>query len=221
MVVIDRPTNQAFLDKAFGRIGLTCRTAPFGRGVEVLGLCRGSIAADAGLHAGDTILSINGTLVESHEHAIELIDEDIETAEIVWHADNRTVEIVKGHMGKKLGLTVTNNPEGSGVVVVGLELGGLARDMMSVGEVILAVDGEFAEDHARTIELVDGNDDVLTFLLGPPVADLDHVLQNASRYGWSKEVDPCEIAVNVPQPLVDRTQCRSTASAFSTPLQTI
>ena len=72
-------TRKVVLNKAHGRVGLdTCRPPTCGVGGEVAMVADGSLAADAGVCVGDTVLSVNGKLVRSHAQAIELVDaEDI------------------------------------------------------------------------------------------------------------------------------------------------
>ena len=61
--VLARPTREVYLDKREGRIGITCTTT-YG-GVLVSALEEGSLASQCGLFVGDTLLSVNGSLVES------------------------------------------------------------------------------------------------------------------------------------------------------------
>ena len=92
-------TRKVVLNKAHGCVGIeTCRQPTCGVGVEVAMVVDGSPAADAGVCVGDTVLSVNGTLVRSHAQAIELVDaEDI--VELVLPNDTRMVEIVKPGSG--------------------------------------------------------------------------------------------------------------------------
>ena len=126
-------TRKVVLNKAHGCVGIeTCRQPTCGVGVEVAMVVDGSPAADAGVCVGDTVLSVNGTLVRSHAQAIELVDaEDI--VELVLPNDTRMVEIVKPGSGCELGVTVFNNPHGSGVVVGKLVPGGLDPNEAAFG----------------------------------------------------------------------------------------
>ena len=62
--LLARPTREVLLDKAQGRIGITCTTL-YGSGVLVSALEEGSLASRCGLFVGDTLLSVNGVLCES------------------------------------------------------------------------------------------------------------------------------------------------------------
>ena len=212
------PTRLCLIDKAFGRLGITCRNTHDGLGVEISGLESDSIAPEHGMCVGDTLLSVNGQLCESvridprrprrgrrprdsypaqyerqrsplpppslapqHQHAISLIDAS-PILELVLTADTRPVCIETAWVGRKLGVTVANHFNGqSGVVVIGLESGGLAAQHLSLGDVILSVNNELVGDHTRAVDLLDSNQGEVHLLLGPPAANLDALIDEASK----------------------------------------
>jgi len=179
--IVERPTRLCLIDKAFGRLGMTCRNTHDGLGVEISGLESDSIAPEHGMCVGDTLLSVNGQLCESHQHAISLIDAS-PILELVLTADTRPVCIETAWVGRKLGVTVANHFNGqSGVVVIGLESGGLAAQHLSLGDVILSVNNKLVSDHTRAVDLLDSNQGEVHLLLGPPAANLDALIDEASK----------------------------------------
>jgi hypothetical protein len=64
------------LDKRRGKIGLTVENNPgaAGVGVVVKSIPPDGVAAAAGLRVGDTLFSIDGTLVYAHDEAVALVD---------------------------------------------------------------------------------------------------------------------------------------------------
>ena len=66
-LVLAAPTRQCIIDKSKsnGRIGVTCCNKANGAGVLVGGLEEGSLAVQEGVLVGDTVLSVNGSLVHS------------------------------------------------------------------------------------------------------------------------------------------------------------
>jgi len=200
-VDLDRPTRTLPLDKSLGRVGITCFNAASGVGVVIASLVEGSVAREAGLNVGDTVLTINERILRTHEEAVELIDTS-DSLELVTFGDTRVVELAKGGNGKKLGLTVTNNPESAGgVVVAGLVRGGLASNFLQLGDVIIAVDEQIVNTHQEAIALVDNNPDLLTLLVGPKVHDLERMLERATSFGRSKGTEVCEVEISMGAPL--------------------
>ena len=64
------------LDKRRGKIGLTVENLPgaIGVGVLVKSIPPDGVAAAAGVAVGDTLLSVDGTLVFTHAEAVALVD---------------------------------------------------------------------------------------------------------------------------------------------------
>lgn len=110
--------------------------------------------------------------------------------ELVVVGSTRRVTLRKGGAGSPpIGLTVADRHDGgAGVVVIGLQPGGLALRQMRLGDTILSVNGSLVESHADAIELVDqAPDGACTFVLGPPYADLHAVLNSvAATTTWSE-----------------------------------
>ena len=193
-------TRKVVLNKAHGRVGLdTCRPPTCGVGGEVAMVADGSLAADAGVCVGDTVLSVNGKLVRSHAQAIELVDaEDI--VELVLPNDTRTVEIVKPGIGCELGVTVFDNPHGSGVVVGRLVPGGLAAQALSVGDIVLAIDDNLVPDHRTAVELMDGNPNVLRLLVRERTmseAELEGAIKCLRVTARSASVGVCDVQLSM------------------------
>ena len=176
--VLARPTRSVRLDKRRGRVGLTCRTEPCGHGVQVAALEPGSVALAAGLFVGDVLLSINGVLVSDHRHAIELIDA-AHVLSVVVDARTREVTLDKRSSNRDVGLTVSDRIDGgSGVVVTGLQPGGLAIQRLALGDTILSIEGCLVEGHADAITRVDQADATFRLVIGERCdgADLQAVL---------------------------------------------
>ncbi len=67
----------------------------------------------------------------------------------------------------ELGLTITNNAHGKGVVVSALLDGSLAAAAgLNVGDVIVSVNGTLAADHFVAIEAIDAARGMLALVLG-------------------------------------------------------
>lgn len=180
--VLARPTREVLLDKAQGRIGITCTTL-YGSGVLVSALEEGSLASRCGLFVGDTLLSVNGVLCESHQEAIELIDAE-PVVRLVVHANTREVQISRRHSGgaNGVGLTVADRVDGgAGVVVIGLAPGGLSIRHLRLGDTILAVDGVLVSSHSDAIARIDASDDAFALVLGEPADNLSQILSSVHQ----------------------------------------
>lgn len=190
-LILAVPTRRFVIDKAFGRVGITIQNKVDGRGVLVEALEQNSLAAEHGVLVGDTVLSINGVLVHTHDEAVELVDSQ-PVVEMVVAADTRQVVLDKAS-GRKIGVTVANNvdrrgrPFGEGVVVIGLEgRDTLAATRLQLGETILSIDGMLVSDHESAIRLIDDNPGALSLVVGPPVDDLRAVLSRSSVHDSSE-----------------------------------
>jgi len=190
-IVLAAPTRQCIIDKSNGRIGITCCNKANGFGVLVGGLEEGSLAVQEGVLVGDTVLSVNGSLVHSHDEANRLIDSS-EVVSMVLAAGTREVVLNKGS-GRKVGVTVANNiGGGAGVVVIGLEASDtLAATQLEIGEILLSVDGALVSDHADAIARMDDKSGSLRLVVGPRVRDLHAVLSAGSASANGKS-DPCK-----------------------------
>ena len=160
---------------------------------------------------GDTVLSVNGTLVRSHAQAIELVDaEDI--VELVLPNDTRMVEIVKPGIGCELGVTVFDNPHGSGVVVGRLVPGGLAAQALSVGDIVLAIDDNLVPDHRTAVELMDGNPNVLRLLVRERTmseAELEGAIKRLRVAARTASVSVCDVQLALDVCAADGTAATS------------
>ena len=68
-------TREVTIDKRQGDCGMTCAGAGFiTRGVLLKRIAKGSLADRANLYCGDTILSVNGKLVNHHSECVKAID---------------------------------------------------------------------------------------------------------------------------------------------------
>jgi S1-C subfamily serine protease len=144
-------TRSIIVDKNAGRIGVTCTNSA--DGVLVSMLEDGSIASDAGLCVGDHLLSVNGRLTATAQEAIDRIDAAPDMVQLVVRASTRRVTLRKRAGSTPVGITVADRVDGGacGIVVVGLEAGGLAIRQLVLGDVILSIDGErLALPHAHT-----------------------------------------------------------------------
>ena len=143
--------------------------------VEVCGLDPCGECAACGLGVGQVILSIEGELVDSHEQAIGLLERASHCCSLVVEDGTRLLTLNK-HEGF-VGLTLADNPDGPGVVVVGLAPGSLAIHAgVQLGDVIRSVNHELVDDHASAIRLVDAPVDRLTLVLAAETAQLGDVL---------------------------------------------
>jgi len=211
-------TRKVVLNKAHGCVGIeTCRQPTCGVGVEVAMVVDGSPAADAGVCVGDTVLSVNGTLVRSHAQAIELVDaEDI--VELVLPNDTRMVEIVKPGICCELGVTVFNNPHGSGVVVGKLVPGGLAAQALSMGDIVLAIDDNLAPDHRTAVELMDGTPNVLRLLVRERTmseAELEGAIKRLRVAARTASVGVCDVQLALDVCAADGTAASTREQTWS------
>ena len=174
-------TRRVTLDKSRGRIGVTLSSPHIGSGVQVAALESKSLAFDAGLYVGDTILAVNGWRVTDHSDAVETIDDADHFVELVVIACTRELELRKTR-GTKIGITLTDRLDGgAGVVVVGLQPGGAAIRMLELGDTLLSVEGSLVRSHAEAIEMIDSAPERVRMVVGARVADLCAVLDAVSH----------------------------------------
>lgn len=206
-LVLERPTRRVKLDKARGRIGVTLSNV--GCGVQVCALEEGSLALQAGLFVGDTIVSINGALATAHEEAVAMIDAS-RVVEFAVVACTRQLVLPKGAVGTLVGVTVADRLDGgAGVVVIGLQPGGTAIRHLQLGDTLLACDGVLVSTHREAIERIDDARGRLTLVVGERCADLSQVLrsvdQSTSVGEAAVEAPGCEPVFTRHAPLHERS----------------
>ena len=122
-------------------------------GVVIGGLRADSICKPAGLCVGHLLLSINETLVTTHQHAVRLIDSATRIVDVVYR-DNLTVltltptthhETHHEHL-----LELHDAPHGMGVVVDRVSAAeALAAAGLAEGDVIVSIDDELLRSAER------------------------------------------------------------------------
>jgi serine protease Do len=134
----------------------------------------GGPAAEAGIQPGDIIRQVNGETVEGPRELARMIaamDPGAEVEVLVWrNGDEQTVPVTLGQLEEErqarldtpdpaepsslegLGLTLTPNRDGEGVLVSGIEDGSPAAERgIATGDVIVSVAGERVSD-VRSVE---------------------------------------------------------------------
>ena len=143
----------------------------YGPGVIVSSLGSGT-AVRAGLKVGDVIEYINGTKLESHEQAFEVM-RACKCRDLAFSVvgSPRKVSIDKTQPGKveiTLG-TVTygvGRKKAPAVEVQSVGLMGLAHsEGISAGDVILAINGSLVEDHQSAILMIDSAEAVIELVV--------------------------------------------------------
>jgi len=172
-------THRAMVDKSTGKVGITCRNrTEKGRGVQVSNLVPGGSAQRAGIMVGDVLLSVGGTLVDHHEHAIELVDASETRFEMVLLGTTRCLVLNK--MLGDVGVTFANNiRQEPGVVVVGLEPGKLAvQSGVQLGDVVLSINGQLVDSHGEAVQYLDAATAQVYLVLSSEKADISGVLSD-------------------------------------------
>lgn len=135
--------SQVVVFKRAGRLGVSAVDAPNRHGAVISGLCENSVAAAAGLHVGDIVVTVNGHMVGGHRDCIEAIDGAADRVAFVLARPTREVFLDKAQ--GRIGITCTTD-YGSGVLVSALEEGSLAsRCGLFVGDTLLSVNGVLCE----------------------------------------------------------------------------
>ena len=178
--VLARKTREVCLDKAYGRIGITCTSTD--GGVQCSALEEGSLALQCGLYVGDTLLSVNGQLVSSAQQSIDLIDGS-PVVRLVVVAATRALVIDKRISGNlPVGITVADRVDGgAGVVVIGLQPGGIGIRQLRLGDTILSVDDVLVTNHASAIAAIDRADGHFRLVLGENAPDFHEVLSSVHQ----------------------------------------
>ena len=155
-------TREVSLDKREGDCGMTCSAASYvKRGVLLKRIAKGSLADVAKLYPGDTIVSVNGTLVNHHTEAVAAIDQVADMVKIVVLGESQEVEILPKTATNKaaLGITLTSHEaptDGVGVRVQSVVADGRAAAAgLTAGDTLLAVDGVLCTDHQQAIKMLD------------------------------------------------------------------
>ena len=145
-------TRRATIDKRLGDCGMTCAAAAhIVRGVLLKRIAKGSLADNASLYPGDTILAVNNKLVNHHAEAVAAIDALSDLVHLTILGESQEVEIEND--GGPIGVTLTNHDDptdGAGVKVLHVEPGGkCARAGISSGDTLLSVNGILCTDHEQ------------------------------------------------------------------------
>ena len=129
---------------------MTCAAAAHcTRGVLLKRIAAGSLASQAQLYPGDTILSVNNVLVHHHAEAVAQIDACQTEVKLVMLGESTEVTVPPPSSGsfhdEKLGLELRDHDsplDGAGVRVAHVELGArCARAGLTTGDLLLAVNG--------------------------------------------------------------------------------
>lgn len=155
-------TREVVLDKRLGDCGMTCAAAKHtNRGVLLKRIAKGSLADVAKLYPGDTIVSVNGALVDHHQEAVTAIDQVSSLVKLVVLGESTELRIAPKDGGNKapIGVTLADHEAGSGCagvkVVAVVPDGRAASAGLSAGDTLLSVNGALCTDHTQAIGLLD------------------------------------------------------------------
>ena len=151
-------TREVVLDKREGDCGMTCAGAGFvARGVLLKRIQAGSLADKSKLYCGDTILSVNGRLVNHHSECVQAIDAVRDLVRLVVLGESQ--EVIVPPSKTKLGLTLRNHdgPEdGAGVKVARVDADGRAAQAgLTAGDTLLSVNDQLCTDHEQAKTLIE------------------------------------------------------------------
>ena len=155
-------TREVCLDKRAGDCGMTCSAAKHvNRGVLLKRIQKGSLADKAKLYPGDTIISVNGTLVNHHSEAVKAIDKIKDIVKVVVLGESQELSIApKSETNKApLGVTLSNHDsvqDGAGVKILTVVADGRgAAAGLTAGNTLLSVNGVLCTDHEQAILMLD------------------------------------------------------------------
>ena len=87
-------TREVVLDKRLGDCGMTCAGAGYiKRGVLLKRIQQGSLADKAQVYCGDTILSVNGALINHHSECVKAIDAVQDIVRLVLLGESTEIRI--------------------------------------------------------------------------------------------------------------------------------
>ena len=149
-------TRAVTLNKLRGDLGMTCCGAPHTtRGVLLKRIGTGSLAEAASIYVGDTIISVNEELVNTHQEAVKAMNACTDEVRLVMWGQSTEVNLAGEGI---LGITLTNHDEstdGPGVKISKLDINGRAAKMgLSSGDTLMSVNGIICADHAQAVALL-------------------------------------------------------------------
>lgn len=145
------------MNKTMGDLGMTCSAATHAtRGVLLKRIQKGSLADKAELYCGDTIISVNEQLVNTHSQAVKIMNEiKTEVRLVMW---GKSTEVTLEKHGP-LGITLANHDDptdGPGVKVVAVDFDGrCAKAGLSNGDTLMSVNSVLCTDHAQALALLE------------------------------------------------------------------
>ena len=155
-------TREVVLDKRHGDCGMTCAAAKHvNRGVLLKRIQPGSLADKAKLYPGDTIVSVNGTLVNHHAEAVAAIDKvrDVVRLVVLGESTELTIAPKSASNLAPLGVTCAKHEsaqDGAGVKVVAVTADGRgAQAGLTAGDTLLSVNGVLCTDHHQAVAMLD------------------------------------------------------------------
>jgi S1-C subfamily serine protease len=156
-------TREVVLDKRCGDCGMTCARATHAtRGVLLKRIAKGSLADAAKLYPGDTILSINGKLINHHQVAVDEIDACEDVVRLVLLGESTELHLpasLPSDPSAPLGITLANHEDvsdGAGVRVVSVVPEGRAAAAgVTAGDTLLSVDGVLCVDHVQALGMLE------------------------------------------------------------------
>jgi len=144
----------AQIDKRHGRVGISCTNLlRSGEGVLVCRVEKDGLAYKAGMRIGTMLLSVNGALCETHQEAVERIDQISPVVSIVYRANAE--EITLKQDAGQWGLTVSDSELCVGVLVASVITGSAAeRAGLQPQDLLLGVCGVLVRSAAKAMELL-------------------------------------------------------------------
>lgn len=156
------------LAKTADGLGMTLRNNPFKTGCVVWTIEEDKAAWNAGLRAGDVVLSIEDHIIDGIDHLVEYVSEaegGVVNMEVAGVGQSRQVAVVKAR-DKPVGLDLQVTSCGIGIVVTGVDPNGsAAQSAIKVGDTILSIGGAIPTSPKHAVQLITQAEYILNLVL--------------------------------------------------------